>query len=84
MLVVPAITHREGDGEVRQKTDYLTPPEAALAANVCPQTATRWCKRIPGFARKVAGRWRIDPAAFDRLLTGQLGAEGGEHGTRHR
>jgi hypothetical protein len=60
------------------KKAFLTPPEAALAADVCPQTIQRWCKTIPGFARKVAGRWRIDPAAFDRLLTGETFAAKGE------
>ena len=61
-----------------QRNDYLTPPQAAQKADVCPQTATRWCRRIPGLAVRVAGRWRVDPGALDRLLTGQLGLVGGD------
>jgi hypothetical protein len=56
---------------------FLTPPQAAPLAGVTRQCVTTWCKRIPGLAIRVAGRWRVDPAALDRLLTGQLGAEGG-------
>lgn len=64
-----------------QRNDFITPPAAARIADVTPQTATRWCRSIPGLAVRVAGRWRVDPAALDRVLAGQLGL-GGEDGKR--
>jgi len=59
---------------------YLSPPEAAPIAGVTTQCVTTWCRRYPGLARRVAGRWRIDPAVLDRLLAGDL-AMGGGHDT---
>ena len=50
---------------------YFTPRHAAPILGVTPQTAARWCRSIPGFGRRVGGRWRIDAAALDRLLSGE-------------
>ena len=50
---------------------YLTPRQAAPLAGVTVQTTTRWCRSTPGFARRVGGRWRIDAATLDRLLSGE-------------
>jgi hypothetical protein len=59
--------------------DFLTPPEAARRARVTRQCVTKWCDRVPGLAVRVVGRWRVDPAALDRLLRGQLPTVGGDH-----
>jgi hypothetical protein len=58
---------------------YLTPTNAALMADVTHGCISVWCRRYPGLARKVAGRWRIDPAVFDRLLRGELIGKGANH-----
>ena len=50
---------------------YFTPRHAAPILGVTPQTTTRWCRTVPGFARRVGGRWRIDAATLDRLLNGE-------------
>ncbi len=59
-------------------TSYLTPPQAAERAGVTDWTVIAWCRRYPGLGRKVVGRWRVDPAALDRLLCGQPPAAGGD------
>ena len=51
---------------------YLTPRQAAPIVGVTVQTATRWCRDIPGFGRRVGGRWRIDADALARMLHGEL------------
>jgi hypothetical protein len=51
---------------------YHTPEAAARAADVTARTITNWAHRYPTLARKVGGRWRIDPTALDRLIAGQL------------
>jgi hypothetical protein len=60
--------------------DFLTPSEAALRARVTARCVTSWCYRVPGLAVRVMGRWRVDPAALDRLLRGQMPlSAGGDH-----
>jgi hypothetical protein len=58
---------------------YTKPSEAALAADVTHRSLNNWCRRYPGLARKVGGRWRIDPAAFDRLIRGESIGKGANH-----
>ncbi len=65
------------------KTEYLTPPQAAERAGVTDWTVIAWCRRFPGLGRKIVGRWRVDPAALDRLLCGhQPPAAGGDDRAR--
>lgn len=52
-------------------TPYLTPAQAAALAGVKARCLHTWCHRYPGLALKVGGRWRVNPAAMDRLLMGQ-------------
>ena len=59
------------------KPNYHSPNEAARAAYVTARCITNWCHRYPTLARKVGGRWRIDPTALDDLLAGQLDGGGG-------
>ena len=49
---------------------WLTPNQAAIEADVTPATVRRWCAARPGLARRVMGRWRVDPDALARLLAG--------------
>ena len=49
---------------------YKTPMEAAKTASVTTRCVGNWCRRYPGLARKIGGRWRIDTAAFDLLMRG--------------
>ena len=48
-------------------------PAAALARRHGIPTTTlyRWFARYPGLAVKVAGRWRVDPAAWAAFLAGE-------------
>ena len=57
------------------RTDWITPSQAAVRAQVTPECVARWCLCY-GIGRKVAGRWRVDPAALDRLLAGALACGG--------
>ena len=50
---------------------YLTPTQAAAIVGVKARCLQTWCYRYPGLALKVGGRWRVNPAAMDRLLMGQ-------------
>ena len=50
---------------------YFTPRNAAPILGVTPQTAVRWCRTLPGFARRVGGRWRIAATSLDRMLNGE-------------
>ena len=50
---------------------YFTPRHAAPILGVTVQTATRWCRDIPGFGHRVGGRWRIAAASLDRMLNGE-------------
>lgn len=50
-------------------TDWITPTKAAELARVTRESVSRWCERY-GIGRKVAGRWRVDPAALERMLNG--------------
>ncbi len=45
---------------------------------VSPQTISNWCRRYPGLAVRVIGRWRVDAAALDRLMRGLPPAARGE------
>ena len=54
------------------KRPYLTPADAAEIADVGEHAVREWCMSIPGLAAKVVGRWRIDPAALDRVLAGEM------------
>jgi Helix-turn-helix domain len=49
--------------------EFICPPEAAGRSHVCQQTIRNWCVRHR-IGAKIGGRWRIDPAALDRLLAG--------------
>ena len=49
--------------------EFIYPPEAAGRSYVCEQTIRNWCVRHR-IGDKVGGRWRVDPAALDRLLAG--------------
>jgi hypothetical protein len=51
--------------------DPLSPPQAARRAGVTRPTVVAWCRRYAGLGRRVAGRWRVDPAVLDRLLAGE-------------
>jgi hypothetical protein len=67
-------------GNQPEQPNFLTPPEAAIRAGVTPRCVTGWCWRVPGLAVRVMGRWRVDPAALDRLLRGQMPlSAGGDH-----
>ncbi len=59
-------------------SDFLTAPRAAELAGVRPQTITGWCRRYPGLAVRVVGRWRLNRDVFDCLLRGQPPAAGGD------
>jgi Helix-turn-helix domain len=51
--------------------DFLTSREAAQRARITRQGVARWCARYPDLACRVGGRWRVDPAALDRILRGE-------------
>jgi hypothetical protein len=55
---------------------FKTPDEAAQAASVTARTLVSWCHRYPGLAHKIGGRWRVNPAALNRLLCGLPISEG--------
>ncbi len=61
--------------------DWISATEAARKADVGRNCITDWCGRY-GLGKKVAGRWRVDPVALDRLLTGNLEAHDGDHAPR--
>jgi hypothetical protein len=67
---------------VSNKPRFLSPPEAARRAHVSDRALRAWCERIPGLAVRVVGRWRVDPVALDRVLSGELRPDGGEHAHR--
>ena len=67
---------------LKNKPPFLSPPEAARRANVSDRALRDWCERIPGLAVRVVGRWRVNPAALDRVLRGELRPDGGEHARR--
>jgi hypothetical protein len=60
MKAVPTLTQKP----------YKNPLEAALVAGVTQRCVNNWCHRYPGLAIRIGGRWRINPAAFDRLMRG--------------
>lgn len=49
--------------------EFMGTAEAAKLAGVCEYTVRIWCGQYL-IGRKVAGRWRVSRAAFDRLLAG--------------
>ena len=58
-------------------TGWITPSQAAQRAEVTPESVIRWCGRYR-LGRKVAGRWRIDPAALERFLADAPTCVGGD------
>lgn len=66
--------HRRKRGEIMMPDQaFLTSNEAAARARVTRQCLVRWCFLYPDLARRVVGRWRIDPTALDKLLAGDPG-----------
>jgi hypothetical protein len=49
---------------------YISTKRAAEVAQVAHRTIQDWTTRYPGLARKVAGRWRVDPDYLQRILDG--------------
>jgi excisionase family DNA binding protein len=49
---------------------FLTCAQAAERADCSAEAIRRWCDTGILQARKVVGRWRIDPSDLDRLLHG--------------
>ncbi len=49
---------------------WISVPVAAQRAEVTSSTIILWCHRY-GIGRKVGGRYRIDPDALAKLLTGE-------------
>ena len=49
---------------------YLTTATAAHQADVHCNTILCWIEKYPGLARKVGGRWRLDPDRLQRILDG--------------
>lgn len=62
----------DSDSSLPNSRQFLPPSEAALRAGVTARSVTDWCHSVPGLAVRVVGRWRVDPAALDRLLRGQM------------
>ena len=58
--------------------EYLSPSQAAERPGLTDWTIIAWWRRYPWLGRKIVGRWRVDPAALDRLLRGQPPAAGGD------
>ena len=50
--------------------DFITPTAASKDAKVHHNTITAWLRTYPGLGRKVGGRWRVYPAALERVLSG--------------
>lgn len=50
--------------------DRIPLPEAARRAGVTPTTVRNWGRKVPGLARKVMGRWWVDPAVLARVTAG--------------
>jgi hypothetical protein len=49
--------------------EFIYPSEAAGRSHVSQQTIRNWCVQYR-IGAKIGGRWRVDPAALDRLLAG--------------
>lgn len=49
---------------------FISLPEAAARAEVSWSTLREWCLRHQDLARKVEGRWRVDPNSLERILEG--------------
>ena len=52
---------------MEDRADYLTPMEAARAADTTDETIRRWCRRLK-IGEHVNGRWCIDPAKLEAVL----------------
>lgn len=54
-----------------EKTVLMTVPEVAEALRCSPQTVRTMCreKRLPSV--RVRGSWRVNRAAFERLVSGE-------------
>ena len=50
---------------------WLTIQETAAAAGVHEATLLRWCSRYGLLARRVGGRWRVDPHVLSSVLAGE-------------
>lgn len=53
------------------KRTWISTPEAAAKAGVSEQAIRNWIQRY-AIGRKVVGRMRVDPAALERLMDGEL------------
>lgn len=57
------------------QSNWVSASVAAKEAELTPQGFRRWCERIPGLARFVGGRWRVDPVVLRRVLEGHEGGQ---------
>ena len=64
-------------GSHNVETSFLTPAEAAQRARVTRRCVYFWCRRVPGLAVRVVGRWRLSPVVLEDLLRGQPPLPGG-------
>lgn len=49
---------------------FITTREAARLAGLTLHGLRLWYSRYPGLARKVAGRWHVDPVVLSSILKG--------------
>ena len=49
---------------------FITTRQAARLAGLTLHGLRLWYGRYPGLARKVAGRWHVDPAVLSNILSG--------------
>jgi hypothetical protein len=64
------------DGTPQKATLVPSPTHLSAAAlarrhGIPTTTLYRWFAQYPGLGIKVAGRWRVDPDALNRLLAGE-------------
>ena len=57
---------------------WITTSEAASKAFVNRMTVVLWCKKYPGLAKKVGGRWRVDEKVLDSMVEGRYDKESHE------
>jgi excisionase family DNA binding protein len=69
---MPNITAEQAAPRRAPPREFITPRDAADRAQVTLPTMLRWCLTGVIPARKVVGRWRIDPQDLDRLLEGDV------------
>jgi hypothetical protein len=58
---------------------HLSAPEVAAQIGVGRQLVTYWCRRNPGLARRVDGKWWLHPAKLAEFLRTY---RGGTHAPR--